>query len=123
MRGRAITKDAPKKLGPADAISLGTLILTLTASGLYPFIINPMLDYEVSYGQRENSNIEDYTIHVINWGLSPAKNVIFSLTSNNTKFLNFTSEPIFGNITRSNISVQGNAFFSIPVYYLHGQIL
>ena len=73
MRGRAITKDAPKKLGPADAISLGTLILTLTASGLYPFIINPMLDYEVSYGQRENSNIQEYIIRGNQLGTQPRK--------------------------------------------------
>jgi hypothetical protein len=98
-----------------DVISMGTLIVTLIVSGVYPFFINPMLDYMVNYVGNEKPNILEYNIDITNWGLSAANNVILSMTSDNTKFYGFTSEPFLGNLTRSNTSVQGNAMFSIPL--------
>lgn len=105
------------KLGLGEVISLATLFLTLVVSGLYPFIVSPILDYEVSYERlgKPKSDIQGYLISVTNWGLSPAKNVIFSLTSDNVRFYNFTSQPFLGNNTKSNTTVLGNALFSISV--------
>jgi hypothetical protein len=102
-------------IGIDDAISMASLIIALVASGLYPFLINPMMDYTVNYVGDVKPNIQEYRIDITNWGLSPANNVILSMTSDNTNFFNFTIQPFLGNLTRSNISVQGNAMFWLPV--------
>jgi hypothetical protein len=108
-------KPEEKPFGNEDAISMGTLIIALVASGIYPFLINPMMDYTVTYLGDVKPSIQNYKIDVYNWGLSPAKSVILSMTSDNTNFFNFTTKPFLGNLTRSNTSVQGNAMFLIPV--------
>lgn len=110
-KAKAVSYD----LGKTDAIALGTLIITIATTGLFPFLINPMLDYIVNFEREEMPNIQDYNIEVTNWGLSPANNVILSMTSANTNFFNFTSEPFLGNLTTSNITIQGNAMYSIPI--------
>jgi hypothetical protein len=115
QKGKSNDANEEEKLDVTDAISLGSLIITIAASGLYPFLINPVLDYEVNYIREERPNIQEYKVDLTNWGLSPANNVILSMTSSNAKFFNFTSEPFLGNLTGSNISIQGNAMYSIPI--------
>jgi hypothetical protein len=101
-------------IGPADKLTLVGLVVTITVTGIYPFIQSPLLDYRIRDAGPDEKDIKTFKVDVHNYGLSPAKDVVISIDSYKAKFVNMTSKPILPII--QNISNKtGAALFGIQV--------
>jgi hypothetical protein len=98
-------------LGAADAIALGTLILGIIGTGLFPTIQSSLLDYSTDISE----NGKKLTVSIRNLGLAPANNVFASVSADGITFSNLESEPFLSNHFRGDDSTSGKAFFEINV--------
>ena len=104
-----------KKIDIANSISLSSLIVTLVVSGIYPFLQNPLLDYNVNQvGEGQIANTEKVKVTVSNYGIVSAKNTVFSMSSNNVKFTDFVPQPYLSDYFKTS-SIDGSGLFEIAV--------
>jgi hypothetical protein len=101
-------EEAPTR---ADAIALGSLIVTIAITGILPIMLNPLVDYSATL--QENGT--KLTIEIKNLGLGSANNVMSSVSAKNVSFSNFESEPFLANHFRANSSILGKGFFEISI--------
>jgi hypothetical protein len=83
---------------------------------MIPFFINtPLLMYDVS--ESSLTGADELRMSIYNLGLTSAKNVIISLSTNNPNLLfsNFTTEPIMSTSENDNTTQLENAFLKIDV--------
>jgi hypothetical protein len=108
-------------MNPGDAISFGSLIVTIISTFILPLLQAPILGYLISDPEPldlAQENILQSKIKINNYGTSPAKHVVGSMSADNTTFLNFTVNPFLSkqfkdNTNSSNQTTQG--FFEIEV--------
>jgi hypothetical protein len=108
-------REASNKAPLADSIALAGLFITLTVTGIYPFLQSPLLDYTLIPIGNESNNIQKYSLEVSNWGLASAKNALFSLQSDNVRFLEFKPQPFLSSYFKENTNLTGYGFFEIHV--------
>jgi hypothetical protein len=118
------TREAKSEPGPSlgDLISISGVIITIITFIIGSYIQIPLLDYSVIWVDgKGDSNNERIQISITNYAVTPAKNLLVSLNSNNNfSYSDFVIKPFFPDnlINHSNTDQKNNWYIfieSIPV--------
>lgn len=101
--------------GTGDRLTLVGLFVTVLGTLIYPFIQNPMIDYDVTIGSKDKNNLTSFQTNIRNWGLSSAKNIIISYNMPHTDFIGINSTPYLSNYMNMSSDKNGDEFIKIEV--------
>lgn len=94
-------------MNTSEFVELATLVITIASSLIIPFLQRPILSYTDPFNVDVNSNTTTTKIgmSVTNYGLTPAEDVVISLSSKNAEFENFSLRPFIPNSITTNGTV------------------
>lgn len=104
-----------------EILTIIGLLATVVATLIFPFVQNPLLDYDVTLENKNNVTLENknnetivpFQIDIRNWGLKTANNVIISLNMPGSSFRQIKSIPYLSDYLNTTSDNGGNQLVKI----------